>query len=86
MVNMIKCPNCSKQIPSYWKRHDECSWKKENCIESEMIGKSKIEVFTSPTCPFCPSALKLALEIEKERSDVKVLESSTGTNQGQRRA
>jgi len=32
--------------------------------------KSKIEVFTSPTCPHCPSAVKLAKELEQERDDV----------------
>ncbi len=50
------------------------------------IGKSKIEVFTSPTCPHCPTALKLAKEIEATRDDVKVIETSTGTQAGHRRA
>ncbi len=45
-----------------------------------------IEVFTSPTCPHCPSAVKLAKELAKEMDDVKVIESSTATSQGQKRA
>lgn len=48
--------------------------------------KSKIEVFTSPTCPHCPRAVKLAKEIEAERDDVKVIETSTGTMSGHKRA
>jgi|FLOH01.1.fsa_nt_gi thioredoxin 1 len=47
---------------------------------------SKIEVFTSPTCPHCPSALNLAKQIEKERSDVKVIETSSISSQGRKRA
>lgn len=53
---------------------------------AEDTGKSKIEVFTSPTCPHCPTALRLAKEVESERDDVKVIETSTGTQQGHRRA
>ena len=45
-----------------------------------------IEVFTSPTCPHCPSAVKLAKELAKERDDIRVIESSTVTAQGQKRA
>ena len=47
---------------------------------------AKIEVFTSPTCPHCPSAVNLARQIEKERDDVKMVISSMATNQGSRRA
>lgn len=47
---------------------------------------TKIEVFTSPTCPYCPSAVKLAKEVEKERDEVKVIEQSTATKEGNRRA
>ena len=46
----------------------------------------KIEVFTSPTCPHCPSAKMLAMQVQKERDDVKVIETSTATKQGSRRA
>lgn len=48
--------------------------------------QSKILVFTSPTCPHCPSALRLAREIEKSRDDVKVEEYSTATKDGARKA
>lgn len=47
---------------------------------------AKIEVFTSPTCPHCPSAVNLAKEIAKERDDVKVELTSTATNHGSKRA
>lgn len=47
---------------------------------------AKIEIFTSPTCPHCPSAKSLAREIEKERDDVKVIEYSTITPEGSEKA
>lgn len=46
----------------------------------------KIEIFTSPTCPNCPPAKNLVREIEKEVDDVKVVEFSTATKQGLKRA
>lgn len=46
----------------------------------------KIEIFTSPTCPNCPSAKNLVREIGKEIDDVKVVETTTATKQGSRRA
>lgn len=46
----------------------------------------KIEVFTSPTCPHCPSAVMLAQNVAKERADVKVVISSTATSEGSKRA
>lgn len=36
--------------------------------------KSKIEIFTRPGCRFCPSALVLVKNVEKEREDVEVIE------------
>ena len=24
--DMTECPNCQKQIPSFWKKHFECGW------------------------------------------------------------
>ena len=48
--------------------------------------RATIEVFTSPTCPHCPSAKKLAFEVAKERDDVVVKEMSTATHEGQRKA
>lgn len=46
----------------------------------------KIEIFTSPTCPNCPPAKNLVYQISKEVDDVKVVEMSTATKQGSRRA
>lgn len=51
-----------------------------------LIFMLKIEIFTSPTCPYCPSAVKLAKELLKERNDFKIVESSTGTEYGRKRA
>ncbi len=46
----------------------------------------KIEVFTSPTCPHCPSAVRLAKSIEKRIPDiVKAVETSSGSQHGYQR-
>ena len=45
-----------------------------------------IEVFTSPTCPHCSHAKNLAVQVAKECEDVKVVETSTATSKGSRRA
>ncbi len=50
------------------------------------IPEAKIEIFTSPTCPFCPGAVKAAKELSKEREDFKIEETSTGTEKGRKRA
>ncbi|MFH1590188.1 MAG: glutaredoxin domain-containing protein [archaeon] len=46
----------------------------------------KIELFTSPTCPHCPSAKNLTYQVGKEVEGVKVVETSTATKQGSKRA
>ena len=48
--------------------------------------KAKIEVFTSPTCPHCPSAIRLAKELASERDDVRVIESSLAIGKNRKRA
>ena len=48
--------------------------------------KSIIEVFTSPTCPHCPNAVKVAEEISKERQDVIVKNLSTALPEGNLKA
>ena len=48
--------------------------------------KAKIEVYTSPTCPYCPSAVKLVNRVAKGRNDVKVSVVNTATSKGSRRA
>lgn len=45
-----------------------------------------IEVFTSLTCPHCPHAKKVALKVSKDRDDVKIVETSIATKQGQKRS
>lgn len=89
-----KCPNCGQDIPSEWKHHKECGWDKskdQKKEEESSIGKVKIEVFTSPTCPHCHPALdfakQIAKQIKKERGDyIKVVELSTATPSGQKKA
>lgn len=82
------CPKCGKEIPSRWDHHKECGWKEthKEHEETDFIGKSKIIIFTSPTCPHCHSAVDLAKEIEKMREDVKVTEISTATKSGHNKA
>jgi len=83
------CPKCGKEIPVNWHYHEECGWEEDKEEEKEAInsiGKVKIQVFTSPTCPNCHPALDLAKQIEKERDDVKVTELSTATPHGHRKA
>jgi len=41
-----------------------------------------IEVFTSPTCPHCPSALLMAKELAAQMPGIRVVEQSTATAQG----
>ncbi len=86
--NTRKCPKCGEDIPADWDYHKDCGWKeeKQGKEEEEDHGKAKILVFTSPTCPHCPHALRLAKDIEKERADVRVTEISTGTFFGKRKA
>lgn len=50
------------------------------------MAEVKIEVFTSPTCPFCPKAVEVSKAIAKEMPEVKVIETSTGTEKGRKRA
>ncbi len=48
--------------------------------------KVKVEVFTSPTCPHCPAAIRLARSVENAIPDiVKVVETSSGTHHGFKR-
>ena len=48
--------------------------------------RSKITVFTSPTCPHCPGAVKLVKEVSRERDDVVVEVLSTATHKGSKKA
>ncbi len=83
------CPKCGKEIPVNWYYHEECGWEESKEEEEEAInsiGKVKIQVFTSPTCPHCHPALDLAKQIEKEREDVKDTELSTATPHVYRKA
>ena len=82
------CPKCGKEIPVDWHYHEECGWEESKEEEEAInpIGKVRIQVFTSPTCPHCHPALDLAKQIEKERNDVKVTELNTATPHGHRKA
>lgn len=48
--------------------------------------KSQVEVFTSPTCPHCPSAYELVKQISSKREDIEVIPRSTVTEDGIQRA
>jgi len=50
------------------------------------MSKAKIEVYTSPTCPHCPHAKKVVGEFAKDNEEVKFVEVSTATHDGQKRA
>lgn len=49
------------------------------------MNKVSISVFTSPTCPHCPSAVKLANEVGK-KVGAKVITYSTATDLGRQEA
>jgi len=86
-TSLKPCPKCGKEIPANWYFHRGCGWGTEKKEEKQQfVGKCKIEVFTSPTCPHCHGAVKLAKEIEKERDDVRAVETSTITGYGRRRS
>ena len=38
------------------------------------IGMTKIEVFTSPTCPHCPAAVKVVEEAKKQIEGIEIEE------------
>lgn len=46
--------------------------------------KSKVYLFTSPTCPHCPNAKKFIHEFKKKRDDFVLKEYSTATKEGQK--
>lgn len=54
------------------------------------MAELKIEVFTSPTCPHCPPAVRTAKELLEENPELKErvewVEVSTATTDGQRKA
>jgi thioredoxin 1 len=54
------------------------------------MAELKIEVFTSPTCPHCPSAVRATKELLEENPELKEkvawVEVSTATADGSRRA
>ncbi len=55
-------------------------------MEEESTNKARVEVYTSPTCPHCPSAVALVNEISKERDDLRVKIYSVAEPEGGRRA
>ena len=48
--------------------------------------KTRIGVFTSPTCPHCPGAKELVKKLSKERDDVIFEEYSSMTSIGRKEA
>jgi len=48
--------------------------------------KAKVYLFTSPTCPHCPSAKKFAEEFKKTRDDFQLIDMSMATREGEKAA
>ena len=48
--------------------------------------KAKLYVFTSPTCPHCPAAKEIARKVKSGRDDFDLLEMSTASHEGQKKA
>lgn len=48
--------------------------------------KAKVMLFTSPTCPHCPSAKKFIYSFKNQRNDFELIEYSTITHEGQKKA
>jgi thioredoxin 1 len=51
-----------------------------------MIMKAKIEIFSSFTCPHCPSAINLVEQVSKERNDIEIIKHEINTPEGHKRA
>ncbi|NOZ80503.1 MAG: hypothetical protein GXP63_02425 [DPANN group archaeon] len=47
---------------------------------------TKVYLFTSPTCPNCPAAKTFIREFRQERDDFQLIELSTMSHEGQRKA
>ena len=45
-----------------------------------------IEIFTSPTCIYCPGAKKTVAEVTKDLKDIRVVEHNSATEEGRKRA
>jgi len=58
----------------------------ESKQENQTIGKSKVYLFTSPTCPNCPPAKEFIRKFMKERNDFTLEEISTISPDGERKA
>lgn len=48
--------------------------------------KAKVYLFTSPTCPHCPSAKRFIHSFKSVRDDFDLIEYSTITKEGQKKA
>jgi len=44
--------------------------------------KSIIELFSSPTCPYCPRCITMLKELEQERNDIDAIYYSTLSEKG----
>jgi len=55
-------------------------------IEVKPKRKVVIEVITSPSCPYCPTAWVMAVELERKYEGVIARELSVATPEGQRKA
>ena len=60
--------------------------KLEDLMKRKQEAPIVIEVFSSPTCPHCPSALLMAKELAAQMPGIRVVEQSTATPQGYAKA
>jgi len=56
---------------------------REETVESEFV---TIKVITSPTCPYCPQAVKLVRELAKNDSGIIAVELPITTSRGYQEA
>lgn len=52
----------------------------------ELMEKAKVYLFTSPTCPHCPSAKSFIQKFKSTRDDFDLVEYSTMSAEGQKKA
>ncbi|MFQ6055490.1 MAG: thioredoxin family protein [Methanosarcinales archaeon] len=68
-----------KKLEQLMKRQQELQ---SGAVSTSKKPKILIEVFTSPTCPYCPRAVQMAKYVESQMPNVIVREISTATQEG----
>jgi predicted DsbA family dithiol-disulfide isomerase len=55
-------------------------------ISANVMVKATVYLFTSPTCPHCPGAKRFIQDFKKTRDDFNLIELSTMTHEGGKKA